>query len=288
MRRFLPLLALAPDRRPCVRSSGSLRRLGTHLSRRQCRARTGSGAGRFPRSADQRSRAPVGAELGPGSPGSARASVPGPHGGLYSSRSAALAHLGGTRSANAGPDRDSHVQQHLRAESRDLDGRASASSRVRGAHLAGIFDRQVGRQHPHHLHHAYQAGMDAPQRAALERPDHAGGSFHPARQPSDARQRGDGSGVSDRAADQERRLPAQRQHRRQLAVALRVCRGAAEPRQHAACRASCPARIRSCTNSPTSGKFRWTRLWAVAETMYPEYKKKLGGKYEKRGQSGFG
>ena len=29
------------------------------------------------------------------------------------------------------------------------------------------------------------------------------------------------------------------------------------------CRASCPARIRSCTSSRISGTFRWTRLWAV-------------------------
>ena len=56
----------------------------------------------------------------------------------------------------------------------------------------------------------HQAGLDSPQRAAFQRPDHAGGSFHPARQPSDARERGHGSGVFNRAAGQERGLLAQR------------------------------------------------------------------------------
>ena len=72
----------------------------------------------------------------------------------------------------------------------------------------GFSTGQVGRQHPDGLHHAHQAGLAPPQRDSVERQDHADGAFHPARQPPDARERGDRSGVSDRAADQERRLRA--------------------------------------------------------------------------------
>ncbi len=94
------------------------------------------------------------------------------------------------------------------------------------------------------LHHAHQAGLGAARRSSGERSGHAGGTLHPARRPSHARQHRDRSGVSHRAAGQVRGLPAEHQRRRKLAVSRakkwKKWKGGREAR----CRIICPARIR--------------------------------------------
>ena len=106
----------------------------------------------------------------------------------------------------------------------DLDGRPPASARIRAAHVAGVLDRQMGRRHPHRLHHAHQAGVDPPQRRAEQREVHDDRALHPARQHHDAPGAVDRSGLPRRAAVAQRGVRAQRAHRRQLAVAVRIRR----------------------------------------------------------------
>ena len=61
-----------------------------------------------------------------------------------------------------------------------LDGRAHSAG-VRGAHLPGLLDRRVGRQHAHHHDHAPQGELPAPQRPAAQRQGAADRALEPAR-----------------------------------------------------------------------------------------------------------
>ena len=161
------------------------------------------------------------------------------------SRPDAVPRLRGQRSADAAARRHQELHQHLRAGAHDLDGRPAASAGVGAAHLDGVLDRQVGRRHPDRLHHPHQAGMDPPQRRAQQRPVHDHRALHPPRQHHDALRAVDRSGLSDRAVLPERRLRAERAHRRQLDVAVRIRRRDRRSAARATCRTSCQARARS-------------------------------------------
>src|SRR6185369_206636 len=65
-----------------------------------------------------------------------------------------LSFLGGAGSIHAKADRDSHVVSNIRDTPYHLDGRASSSAGLRGAHLSGVFHRRVEGQHPDDYHYA--------------------------------------------------------------------------------------------------------------------------------------
>ena len=102
----------------------------------------------------------------------------------------------------------SHAHSVAGAAARHLDGRASASAGVRGAHLAGFLHRRWEGDTPRRDDDAPQGGLDSPQRAAHDRSGDDGRSVHPPRRTADAHLHHRGPDLSHRAARQDQRLPA--------------------------------------------------------------------------------
>ncbi len=149
-------------------------------------------------------------------------------------------------------NRDQELHQHLRADAHHLDGRPSASARLRRAYLHGIFHRQVGRRYSDGLHHAHQAGLGAPQRTSGERPSHDDRAFSAARKHHDAHDDPVRSGLPDAAADSHGRFSISTKKSwadgcGRARPWKRSCRG---PR--ARFRTIFRARTRSFTNTPIS------------------------------------
>ena len=159
--------------------------------------------------------------------------------------------------------RDQAVHQHLRAGTDDLDGRPSASLRQRAAHLDGLLDGRVERQHADGHDHAHQAGLAPAQRVSVERPHHAPRALRPARGPAGSHQHRPGSRLPGGAADQEPELRADHHRCRQLALAVRIRRriGGSETGRGAAL----PARRESVSsrNSPSGTACLSTRRSAA-------------------------
>ena len=158
-----------------------------------------------------------------------------------------------------------------------LDGRA-ASAGARGAHVPGLLDRRVGRQHAHHHHHAPQGELPAPQRPPAQREGAPDRALEPARPVSDDRERARGSGRPDRAA------------RPQPDVVLRP--GAASGPLPVRVRARSARAARHRAASPAWGQpepegvpglVRTCRAEAArggAETLYPEFRSKIDSRYK--------
>ena len=125
------------------------------------------------------------------------------------SRAGADPHLGGEGPDHAGRRRHQDLHRDLLADANHLDGWPSAPGQVRAAHLAGVLDRHVARQHAGGEDDASQALLPPPQRRAAERSGDADRVLHPARQQlPDARDDGRGPGVPHRAAGAEPELRA--------------------------------------------------------------------------------
>ena len=161
------------------------------------------------------------------------------------------------------------LPQHLRAGPDDLDGRPAASAGIRAAHVAGILDRQVGRRHPHRLHHAHQAGVDPAQRRAEQREVHDDRALHPARQHHDAPRAVDRPGVPDRAAVAQRGVRAATS----AASATGSGRASTSTRSSivrtAPCRTTCRARARSPASSRIATACPSTRPTAAPRRRIP-------------------
>ena len=90
-----------------------------------------------------------------------------------------------------------------------LDGWTPASAGLRAAHLAGLFDRQVGRRNPDRHDDSSEAGLDPAQRHPAQRSRDRVRKLHPARRPSDVDDRDPRSRLSDRAVHPHARFPAE-------------------------------------------------------------------------------
>ena len=113
--------------------------------------------------------------------GGAGVSVPPALGRLLAARSGPDAHLGRLRPGHAAHRRVSDAHRRVREPAHDLPRRPRAPAGVRGAHVPGLLDGRVGRQHAHHHHHAPEGELPAPQRPAAQRQGAADRALEPAR-----------------------------------------------------------------------------------------------------------
>ena len=180
----VPVLAQGPPG-PTHRHR-SVGRVGAAVPRGSAGAHSGSRHRRLSRPADQRSRASARRQLGRVAPDAARTSVQAASGRLLAARPRQPAHLARVRSAHAAARRVPHAHLVAAARADDLDGRPSASARVRRAHVAGVLDRQVGRRHADGDDHASEDGVDSPQRHPAQRQGRAHRALRAPRQLPDA------------------------------------------------------------------------------------------------------
>ena len=154
---------------PAERPGGLHRPVGAALSRGHHRADSRSRAGRLHRTSAQRGGPAARRFLGRGSHlGRAGVSVPSALVGLLAPRPRAAAHLGRLRSRDAAHRRLPYPHRRLREQADDLSRWPAAPDRVRAAHVSGILDRRVGRQHAHRHDDAPEGELPPAQRRAAQ------------------------------------------------------------------------------------------------------------------------
>ena len=156
---------------------------------------------------------------------------------------------------------DRHAHPVDGAAARDLDGRPSASAGLRSAHLAGLLDRPMGRQRARRRDQPPEGRVDAAQRPRAQRPRADDRAVLPPRRSAHAHLHHRGPGVSDRAARQDERLPAD--DRMARSSRTRVSRRSKSSETRATCRITCPVRIRTSASSRRSTTCRSKRRAAA-------------------------
>ena len=101
--------------------------------------------------------------------GGAGIPVPAARRRLFHARAVQHAHRRDSRSGHAAAGRLAHAHELSGNGADHLDGRPPASGRFRSAHLAGLLDGHLARQHAERVHHASEGKLPAPQRPAAQR-----------------------------------------------------------------------------------------------------------------------
>ena len=103
-------------------------------------------------------------------------------------------------------DRDPLAALRVADATNVLDGRPRASAGLRGAHVDGLLDRRVGRQHAEGDDHAFEGRLAAPQRRRAQRQRDRDGALHSPRQPPHLERVRSGSEISRGAVLPQSRL----------------------------------------------------------------------------------
>ena len=188
---------------------------------------------------------------------------------------AGTADLGRARLGLAAAHRHPHPSLRLGHRANHLDGRPSASAGIRAAHVDGILHRQVGRRHPRRHDHASEGRLDASQRPDAQRLGDGHRAPHPSRRHADARHLGGRSRVLHRAGRSHRATTSTKSTATSAPIRAKPVEEIIRPKGRDSA-SSARARTRSSASIAKAHGIPPEAARGGAETMYPEYRKKLG------------
>ena len=249
------------------------RQLAAPLPRRPAGTHSRTRTWGLPRPADHRRRAAVGRQLGPVAPDAARASVPGAHRAVHLSRPAATSGSGKRRIRR--PSRSSPSRSTSAPMSRPAPSGWTAV-RIRPTNAphtwmgfsTGVWEGNMLTVTTTHIKQGWVRRNGLP-----ESDGDAHRTLHPPRRHPHPRLRRDRSGVSHRAAGEERGVPAQRPRAAGRHVTMGVRSGGRDcgPVGRATCPAYFPDENPFLLEFRTDTGIPEIATRGGAETMYPEF-----------------
>ena len=199
-------------------------------------------AGRSPRNAAERGRPREGVELRHRGALGDRAAVSDVSAVLRDHRAVLAAVLDRARAGHAEAARVEDRRLGRSRRHHDLDGWTPAPVAVRAASARRVHDRNVGRRHADHRHHAFQARRHQAPSRLQQRPRDAHHALQSARRHADRHRHPRRPRVSRGAVRADRGLPLDDESERLPADRVRADRGAAAPARGPHARAALSAR----------------------------------------------